>query len=247
MKTKIVKDKQGEQYSLEIFQGKDEIKNEYQRIEREITPIVKKIGIDAGDYIHHWLGNADNVALVSQDEKTLGFATAMYYSDKILYIPTLMLDPDIQKRGVMSILARQIIKDYFIWRLKNNLLNLIRPIYIIFRTDNPTLYKILHSKLEIYPKPDGTLPKLKHEIQMVADFVKRIWPKTSFNQEKFILEKAFLDHPELMYKHETVPWSGTKEIDELFSTNLKFRELTGHAQIVLGKLQTINLLRSIIK
>jgi len=56
---------------------------------------------------------------------------------------------------------------------------------------------------------------------MVADFVKRIWPKTSFNQEKFILEKAFLDHPELMYKHETVPWSGTKEIDELFSTNLK--------------------------
>ena len=120
MRIKKVKDKQGDRYSLEIFQGKDEIKNEYQRIEREITPIVKKIGIDAGDYIHHWLGNADSVALASQDDKTLGFVTAMYYSDKILYIPTLMLDPDIQKRGVMSILARQIIKDYFIWRLKKN-------------------------------------------------------------------------------------------------------------------------------
>ena len=120
MRIKKVKDKQGDRYSLEIFQGKDEIQKEYQRIEREITPVVKKIGIDAGDYIHHWLGNADSVALATQDDKTLGFATAMYYSDKILYIPTLMLDPDIQKRGVMSILARQIIKDYFIWRLKKN-------------------------------------------------------------------------------------------------------------------------------
>src|SRR3972149_4612645 len=163
MKTKIVKDKQGEQYSLEIFQGKDEIENEYQRIEREITPIVKKIGIDAGDYIHHWLGNADSVALASQDDKTLGFATAMYYSDKISYIPTLMLDPDIQKRGVMSILSKSLVKDYFLWRIKRSKYNpftFLSPIYIIFRTDNPTLYKILHSKLDIYPKPDGTLLKL---------------------------------------------------------------------------------------
>src|SRR3989344_3375423 len=177
MRIKKVKDKQGYQYLLEIFQVKDEIKKEYQRIEQEITPVVKKIGIDAGDYIHHWLGNADSVALASQDNKTLGFVTAMYYSDKILYIPTLMLDPDIQKRGVMSILAKQTVKDYFVWRLTRNLLNSIKPIYIIFRTDNPPLYKMLHSKLDIYPNPDGALPKFKHEIKMVADFVKRIWPK----------------------------------------------------------------------
>jgi len=48
MRIKKVKDKQGDRYSLEIFQGKDEIKKEYQRIEQEITPVVKKIGIDAG-------------------------------------------------------------------------------------------------------------------------------------------------------------------------------------------------------
>jgi len=29
MRIKIVKDKQGEQYSLEIFQGRDEIKKDY--------------------------------------------------------------------------------------------------------------------------------------------------------------------------------------------------------------------------
>ena len=158
-----------------------------------------------------------------------------------------MLDPDIQKRGVMSILSKSIVKDYFFWRIKQSKYNpftFLSPIYIIFRTDNPTLYKILHSKLDIYPKPDGTLPRLKKEIEMVVDFVKNIWPKTKFNKDLFVLEKAFADHPELMYKNETVPWSGSKEIDELFSTNLKFRELAGHAQLVLGKINALKLLKS---
>lgn len=95
MRIKNVQDKQGDYYLLDIYQGKDEIKKEYQRIAQGITPVVKKIGIDAKDYIHHWIGNADRIILAGQNGKTLGFATAMYYSGKILYIPTLMLDPDI--------------------------------------------------------------------------------------------------------------------------------------------------------
>ena len=58
---KQVQDKKGDQYSLEVFQGKEEIEKEYQRIEQGITPVVKKIGIDAKDYIHHWIGYADRV------------------------------------------------------------------------------------------------------------------------------------------------------------------------------------------
>lgn len=77
----------------------------------------------------------------------------------------------------MSILSKSIVKDYFFWRMKQskyNPLAFLSPIYIIFRTDNPTLYKILQSKIDVYPKPDGTIPKLKNEIQMIADFVKNI-------------------------------------------------------------------------
>lgn len=71
MRIKNVQDKHGDRYSLEIYQGKDEIKKEYQQIERGITPVVKKIGIDAKDYIHHWIGNADSIILASQNGKTL--------------------------------------------------------------------------------------------------------------------------------------------------------------------------------
>ena len=244
MRIKKVKDKQGDRYSLEIFQGKDEIKNEYQRIEREITPIVKKIGINAGDYIHHWIGNADTVFLISQNKKTLGFLTAMYYSDQIIYIPILMLDPDIQKKGIMSILSKFAIKNYFIWRIKQCKYNpfiFLFPIYIIFRTENPTLYKILQSKINVYPRPDGTLPKLKHEIRMVLDFVKNIWPNSIFDEKKFILKNEFNDQSDFF--KNGIPWSRNKEVDEFMEKRLNLTKFEGNALVVLVKINLKSMLK----
>lgn len=234
---KSVKDKHGDEYTLEFYQGKEEIKGKYQQIEQGITPVVKKIGIDAKDYIHHWIGNADRIILAGQNGKTLGFATAMYYSDKILYIPTLMLDPDIQKRGVMSILSKSIVKDYFFWRMKQSKYNpfaFLPPIYIIFRTDNPTLYKILHSKINVYPKPDGALPKLKKEIDMVADFVKNIWPNSKFDVNNFVLANEFNDQQNFF--KNGIPWSGDKLNDDFIEGKLHLTKYEGNALVVFVKI-----------
>ena len=211
-------------------------------LEKEIpdyNKVLEKISKDAGSdpsggILERWLELSDTISLVYVDGEYVGFSTAGQISpDKnLIYVASTMISEKYQNKGFASKLWMSSFKG----ALKLNINSLFKPVYFIFRTQNPKLYSILQRKTEIYPNFQNKQLK-SSEKNMVIKASNFIWPNKELNVSEMILIDSCSEYPWLLPEISQINWSGNKQIDDFFESNLKLTKKGLDDFVVLGKIK----------
>src|SRR3989344_1442042 len=238
VKRKVFKLGGGQKLLVKKFIGKSTIAQNHQYLADSIFEVTNKFNLRAEKYLDHWFTFADAIIIIEEplSKAKLGVGISGYFKESIIYLPVLLLDNSIQYQGVSSYLRRQLFKDYIVWRIKNfgsRLLGLFQPFYVVFRTDNPLLYKIWHERFLVYPNVGGIEPT-KNELKLVNEFVRDVWPESVFDEKNFVLKDEFDDQKEFF--RFGIPWSGEKRIDRFVEERLQLSKFCGNALVILVKI-----------
>lgn len=213
-----------------------------------LTDISKRAGQDPGDHVFDWLYVADLIIFVMSEDNNdyVAFSVICIPEDNILHIAATMVIPEYQNSGLGTLLTRKAITYFYFRKIKRNFINFLRiwtSKYILFRTQNPSVYsRFYEKKLIIYPSVDNNKPR-KDIINIVSRVSKKIWPYAEFDEETFVLRDAYKLHPFLIIDPGNIPWSKNEKIDFLFKDSLKLDRRSKDALIIIIELTLFSLLK----
>ena len=248
-KTEVIKLKNGEKINLiKIKNPGPSEKKDYIETFRTIS---KLAGQDPGDHVRDWLDLADLIfVLESKDtSQTIGFSVISIIDNNVLHIASTMLIPQYQKRGIGQIITRKTIEYFFVRRIKSDrsgLLSIFKPFYVLFRTQNPSVYRKIYKRgLAIYPKLNPTQETDEKIIQIASGASKKLWPYAKFDKENFVLRNAYSLHPFLILTPNNVPWSKDEAVNVFFKKVLNLDTASLDALVVVIKINIFDLLKTI--
>ncbi len=210
--------------------------------QHDLVGIVKDIACKANqnpgeEGVLMWLSYSDYLLLAkNQEENVVGFMLYAFWKKKIIYIVSAMILPEYQQRGILKILTKRIISSCLVRRFFCDFFNVLSPVYLFFKTQNPRVYAALYKKVELYPSIGDNVSFSPQILEYIREQIKKHWPKAIFDEEKFILKNVLINQPFLAYDPQDVPWSIYSEVNNLFIKNLNFKEKKSmHDQVVLAK------------
>lgn len=212
----------------------DSISDEMPSFRDEIRRISASVNQYPGEYLDKWVALSKIVIFLNVDGNNVGFSMAGFVggSRNVLYFPATMLGPDYQNQGYASKFWTLSIKEL----VKVNLFNFLKPLYVMFRTQNPKLYSILNKKLDVFPSINGKVLGRREKALILAS-AKVLWPKKDIDIEKMIINNAYTETPELIFKPDQISWSGVKPIDSFFEESLHLSKMGIGAFVVVAKIR----------
>jgi hypothetical protein len=112
----------------------------------------------------------------------------------------------------------------------------MKPIYVVFRTPNPTMYKIVSSKIDVFPSVDRRTPTAR-ELAIATKIAGTLCPGYRFNPENFVNERIGSAVSNLVYRPSQIPWSDDAGINELFNDRLELTRGMDKDLMVVGNIR----------
>lgn len=219
-----------------VSYDKSQLEREYELIRSVILTISKAANQFPEKYVDRWLELSDTCLILYKDELPVAFSlAAVLVIDRVLYFPATMVSEKYQKSGIASYLWKALIKLY-VRRLVSSQ-NFFRPLYLIFRTQNPRLYEILKEKIIIYPKINEKNNLNEEERSLIISSANILWPKKKIELENLIIKDAYKESPDLVFEPEKIDWAEDKLVNEFFEKRLKIKERGMDAFLIFGKIR----------
>jgi hypothetical protein len=216
-------------------------KENYQKI---LKKIAKEAGQPVGKHVKNWFNAGEYVLIYKReyDKEPVAFIVFGFFEKHFLIFSSLMIAKSEQGKKISTKLIKKAIKISIL----NNFLNFKKGnpfiFYILFRTQNPKLYKIISDKIKIFPFPKKFFIPDKSVIDGIRKISKDLWPQAYFNEDTFVLENAYIKTPELIIKPSEIEWSGDKETDKFIDNKIGLSNYSYHALIVVSRFNLFNFL-----
>lgn len=219
------------------------------RYENIVSDITEESGQSVGEYVKNWFSVSEKLLIFREKDKNeaKGFIIFGFFEKDIMFIPALMVAKEYQDKKISSKLTKKAIKisildNFYKFFIKKR--NLFK-FYILFRTQNPKLFKIVSKKINVFPSSDPSdflflNDKLKNKIKTL---VNKLWPQGEFDEISFVLNNAYINTPGLIIKPADVSWSGDKKIDTFMDENLGLSNFSKHSLIVVGEIDLFKILK----
>lgn len=215
--------------------NKSSIADEFPDYKDALTEISNHAGFNPnGSFLDRWIELSDIISIVFVEGKPVGFSTAgKILPDKnLIYIAATMVSEKYQNRGFSS----KLWLDSFKKALSKDIRCWLKPVYFIFRTQNPKLYSILNKKIAIYPNLNNKQLN-KEEKEMVIQAADIIWPNQELNVSEMIMPDAFKNTPWFLPDVDQINWSGNNQVDAFFERKLQLKEHGLDIFLILGKIR----------
>lgn len=221
-----------------LYQLSWEEKKDYAKL---LINVAKLAGQDPKDHVYEWLRVADLLILINskKNNSPIGFSASRFFgNDNVIHIAALMIVPDYRKKDIGTRIIKKIARIFFVNKIKRELkrpLNIFKPFYFLFRTQNPTAYFNFYKyNLLMHPnfKNNNVKPNEKI-INIASKFAKELWPYATFNKDTFVLEGAYRLHPNLAIDPNNIPWCKSDLINQEFKKRLNLDKKSYDALLVM--------------
>lgn len=247
MKNKFkIKAKNKENLEVQIIESPfKNLKQERERVVFEMRDVTKRCWADFKDVTYKWFDLADVLILVRNNRKLVAFAADRFVKqgeaeERIIIALSSMVLPEYQNIGLSKRLQKITVKKFIRHNIKLSgwhFWKFFRKIFFAYRTANPRLIK---AALRYNPALSISERKVTEAERRVGKIVAKLFsPNKKFNESEFIIENAFEDNPQLIYKKNNIPWSGDRKIDLFCEQMLGFKKKKGHLFVVVGHLSFI--------
>lgn len=185
-----------------------------------------------GNYVSNWFKDIDILISIEDHNSVVGSFAGRFFSKDILYLPVALLHPQYQNKKFAKRAITSIIRNYTLWIIIHCPWKLFSAYLIIFRTQNPRVYRSwIGRNMKVYPNKETKLDILS--LQKVKQFVSLMWPAAKFDLDDLILHGAYKETPSMIYSSDNIPWSDDKEVDVFFEDKLKLTNETGDAFVMV--------------
>lgn len=207
---------------------------------KTLLNVSKAAGQDPKEYVYEWLRSADLFLLANSKKlnSIIGFSLShSYENDNIIYIAATMVIPQYQKKDVATKFVKKIVKTFFLKKIKYRLEDIFLPFYLLFRTQNPSIYFDFQKyNLTLYPSFDQNVKIPKEIISIASKYAKILWPYASFDKETFVLKNAYKFHPDLALEPNHIHWSKNELINQEFKKRLNLDKKSYDALVIFVKI-----------
>ena len=241
--------KDGTIFSIEVIKDPDaSLQSDKEAVLSEIRALTMKSWADPGDAAARWLRQSHILLLARHSRRVHGMATARYLGDDVLFFPATIVLPESSNKGLGIFMNEMIIRAAFKNRVRKNNWKpwrWMQPIYVVFRTPSPRLYKMVSSRVNVVPSVSGRQPT-DRELEIATEVSSTLCPGYRFDPQTFVNERADSSRSDLIYQPWQIPWSDDSIINEFFQRNLNLGRGEDKEFIVVGRvgLGLISLIRS---
>lgn len=237
-------------YEIEVIgEASDKLLNIKDKVLSDLRYISKEAGQDPEDYVSSWFKLASLLILVRSNDKLCGFAIAYHDKPNLIHFPVVMIVPEHQNLGLSNFITALAIKNFLFQRIKimkYKVWDYLKPVYFVFRTQNPILYTMLSRKVSVFPSIIKNKIPSEKEIKLAQYCAKKFWSNCDFDAHTFVLKGAYTSNPKLMFDPKNIPWSKNSKVNKYFEKNLGLTNKAGHALLTLGKVSFFGQLTKVI-
>jgi hypothetical protein len=226
----------GEVFEVEIVEEPSRLSGvDRERLISQMNSITSSAWAHADETVLRWLEQSDIVLLASSHGIAQGLSTGRYLEEDVIFFPATMVAPDSANKGLAAFMNKTILLRAFRYRIKKSgwrVWRWMKPIHVVFRTPNPIMYKIVSSRMRVFPSPWRKYPTPR-ELEIANRVATTLCPGFEFDANTFV-SKRIGTPSELVYDPSDVPWSGDVVVDDFFRENLEFGEGKEKEFIVVG-------------
>lgn len=207
---------------------------ENQRLQREIESLVRNSWGEPGRQVADWLRIARlGFAARTPDGRLVGIALTRRVREDAVWTIATVTDPTLRRSGLAMRLNVAPILNVYETRIRRHWRNLFRGIFLLNRTANPRVYRLLNDRARVYPSVDNAPPQDIHLalLRQVCALSSGVSP----DEHAFVLHGASLAYPGLIPPREALPWSGDSQIDALFRDRLELEDEKGNLLFVIAR------------
>ena len=217
-----------------LIYSKEDIFEDILYHKKTMDLICNKVGQYPGDYLDKWLGLSDNILFLKYKKNIIGFSMLGRIGEEqnFYYFPATMILSEFQNKGY----AKKLWVIALDSLISNNLKDLLSPVYVLFRTQNPKLYAILSKKIKVYPNLKGKKPKA-YELRKILKSANLLWPGKKIDKKYMRIIDAYKETPDLVFNPDQISWSGDDKIDSFFKSKLNLLDRGLNAFLVVGKVK----------
>src|SRR3989338_802085 len=231
--------------------GREYLQKNQKKYFKSFTKIAISAGQNPENHVCDWINTADYAVIIREKDglREVGFIVYCFLGRSTIHIPVAMVIPSYQNGGIISKIIKKIIKEFILFRVIRFFIDpigTISPIYIFFRTQNPSLYLSLYNnkRIKLYPNPNFDIIPNKI-IEIASKYSQKLWPYASLDKRKFILNNAYNKHPFLALNYQNINWSGNSLVDNFFKERLSLNTSgkSKNALVVVGEIKTLFLFK----
>jgi len=208
------------------------------KVINDIRQITIKAWGDPKDAVEKWVSFSEIIITVKLKNELHGFSLAGNIEENVIFFPATIILPESHNKGLAKVMWVTIIKFFLEKRIRKynfRIWEYFSQIYIVFLTPNPTLYEIISKRIDLVPSINGRLASAM-ELSIAEKAARICSPGFKFNTSTFVNEKVDIEHPELIYKTENIPWASDPRINNFFENHLKLSKQEGNNFVIVGKL-----------
>ena len=203
-------------------------------LRHEIEALVRASWGEPGRQVRDWLHLARlGFAARTPDGQLVGIALTLRVREDAVWTIATVTDPRLRRSGLAMRLNVAPILDVYETRIRRHWRNLFRGIFLLNRTANPRVYRLLSERATVYPSVDNAPPRRIH-----LDLLRQVSALSSgvfTDEHAFVLHGASLPYPGLIPSRADLPWSGDVQIDALFRDRLELEDEKGNLLFVIAR------------
>lgn len=208
---------------------------------RKIKEITRQVRGDFDSVIDNiWFGKADICMFFENDAGTLvAYSLGGWLEKKkIAIVYSTIVGEKYRKKNLAVILNFILAKQLYSQ-------NKFKWFYCVSRTANPVVTAVMVKYLNAYPSPFRE-EATSEETKIAKDVAKILSPECLFEEDYFVVRKAFLKDGRLPKEFEHIPFY-SEEINSFCSKHLNYEQSQGDAFIMVGKINIFTFLRYFFK
>ncbi|RKY63594.1 MAG: hypothetical protein DRQ08_09335 [Candidatus Latescibacterota bacterium] len=239
--SKIIKfkAKTGEIFRIEVIEEPNrKLKSIRSKVISDIKNLTKKVWGDPRDLAAQWFSLADVLLIARKEGNMKGFATGKYLKDNVVLLLGTVIIPDARNKGLATFMNTFILRlawKRILKKAKWKVWKWLQPLYLVFRTENPSLYEAISKKIRVVPSIKGLSPS-HYEVKIATEVATMLSPNCEFDRDTFVIKKACSAYPELSYPQEKIPWARDKRINEFCERYLRLTEREGNIFVIVGRI-----------
>ena len=242
MKTyKKIRFNSDDSFQLEINTALSKISSaEKEELVNKMREITSKSWHDFKEVTYRWLELADILLFVKKDEKLIAFSSNKFFSDDLIIFLSTMVLPEYQSLGIAKRLQKIAVGYFTKQQISRNGIKFWKnfsSLYFAYRTPNPRAVNAARNhNLSLPFNGREPLEKEREMAKKVADIFS---PTCHFDCEHFVIEGAFTNSPELIYKEDAIPWSGNAIVDDYCAACLDYKNKKGNLLVIVGRINPL--------